>query len=576
MKTPFKIYLTAILISFFSSFISSDIAFCQPQAPDSTKAGVVEKGMEKKEKELEVEKDDYSVELEAPKQEIGVPGEEEILVKEFRFNGNKVFKSTYIKNLTSIYLNKELSLKQLQEACKVVTDEYHKQGYFLAKAYLPPQEVMDGVVHIEIIEGQLAKILIRNNKYYKTDFIKKFFLPLRKKTLNYGRLLKTIFILNDYPDIDAKVTFVKSKTEGASDIIVDVEDSLPFHASLGYNNCGSRYVSKQRSSTNIEYGNLIFDGDKLSFGGVMGSPARTIKYVNPAYSLSINPYGTRAGFSYTFVEYDIGREFRQFDMGGKSEIYSLSLNHPLIRSRTTDFDLLGSFDYKQTADYISGEASSDDRLRILKLGASFNHIDKFKGRTYVQTTTSLGIPGFLGGLEHDDAKASRLGAGGEFIKVNLDFNRVQKLPLSSYLILRTSGQCSSDVLCTSEQFMIGGPSSVRGFPQAQHLGDYGYNLSVEARTPVPFLSNKKVPFMKKEWKEFIQLAGFIDHGKVFLKNPLAGEDKNNEITGVGAGIRLYFPGDLNVQVDWGQPIGSEKPSTGSNSILYIKANMKFL
>jgi len=567
--------LILLIVLFSLSLFLPCIGYCQPQAPDDTKAGVVERDLEKKEEELKLEKEIPFIELEIAEEELEIPEGEKIFVKEFTFIGNKLFASRYLKKLVSDYTNKGLSLKQLKEACVIITDEYHKRGYFLAKAYLPVQEIKDGVVLIEIMEGELGEIEIRGNKYYKKKFIKKHLLPLKKRAINYNQLLKSLLILNEYPDLKVRATFTKGKRKGTTDIILDVEDKLPLYVFADYNNSGSRYVSKNRSGARVEYSNLVFGGDRISLKGVTGSPIRNLKFADFDYKLPINSYGTKMGFSYTFSEFDTQREFKEFDMGGKSKIYSFNLNHPLIRNRTTNLDLSAGFDYKQIKNYLLGEVSSDDELRILKFGLNFDHIDAFKGRNYINSLLSIGIPDIMGGLKHDDPKASRLGAGGEFTKFNFGFSRIQRLPLSSYLIFKASAQAASDVLPSPEQISIGGPDSVRGYPVAEHLGDYGYNLSLELRAHPPFVANEKVPFMRKKWKEFIQLVGFVDYGKVFLKSPLAGEHKNNEITGAGIGLRVYFPGDLNISVDWGFPVGGEKPSDGSDSVVYIKASKKF-
>lgn len=180
----------AIVTLFSISLFLPDIGYCQPpQPPGAAKAGVVEKGLEEKEKELKPEKEVPVIRLEVPEEELEIPEGEKIFVKEFRFIGNEVLTSDYLKKLVSDYTNKELFLRQLQEVCAIITKEYHRLGYFLAKAYLPAQEIKEGVVLITIMEGQLGEIKVRGNKWYKKDFIKKHLLRLKKNpsiTINFS------------------------------------------------------------------------------------------------------------------------------------------------------------------------------------------------------------------------------------------------------------------------------------------------------------------------------------------------------------------------------------------------------
>jgi len=89
------------------------------------------------------------------------------------------------------------------------------------------------------------------------------------------------------------------------------------------------------------------------------------------------------------------------------------------------------------------------------------------------------------------------------------------------------------------------------------MGDYGYITSFEIRFPPP------------EWKK-LQFLAFFDYGNVYKKNPLPGEEKNEELAGAGVGLRVSLPWDLDISMDWGFPLHPEKNREDKDSLFYVK------
>jgi hemolysin activation/secretion protein len=130
-------------------------------------------------------------------------------------------------------------------------------------------------------------------------------------------------------------------------------------------------------------------------------------------------------------------------------------------------------------------------------------------------------------------------------------------------MLRASGQVSTRPLVATEEFYIGGADSVRGYPLGEFLGDDGYNVSTELRvSPLPN-------------REILQLAFFVDHGGVYIKDPPPGIKKHNHLTGAGFGFRLHLPYSISGRFDVGFPIQPAKASNGDRPTLYIQAAVRF-
>ena len=124
--------------------------------------------------------------------------------------------------------------------------------------------------------------------------------------------------------------------------------------------------------------------------------------------------------------------------------------------------------------------------------------------------------------------------------------RLQRLNKDNLLIIQADLQLTPDSLLSSEQFVIGGAQSVRGYRQNALSGDNGFRFSVEDR--ITLVRNQ-------EDRSVFQVAPFLDLGTVF-NNP----DNPNRLLGdqfiIGLGLGLLWEPitGLNIRLDYAPPI----------------------
>lgn len=521
-------------------------------------------------------------------------------VNRFLIRNNVLFSTMTLSRLVAPYEGRELTLGQVREAARKITALYQEHGYFLARAYVPAQEVRDGVVEIIVLEGTLGEVLIDGNRYYTEGFIESHFVPVKydlksfnrgRGAINYAEVERSMLLLTDNINLDAKATFRPGKEMFDTDLYLQVEDSLPISGYFDYNNFGSRYSGRNRLGMTINFGNLTKHGDVLSLRLMTGFPAGDTLYGRAGYEAPVNCFGTRAGMSFAYMDYDIGKEFKVLGMNGRTIVYTLYANHPLIRSRARNLNLEASFERKAVKNYVFSDLlMGDDTLSVLKVGASFNNTDH-SGRNYIAGYIHQGIPGFLGSLEKGDPKASRYAAGtretgGQFTKVTLDAGRIQRLNLDGlnrlaamftgddcagyderigYLILRGQGQYTGDDLVVAEQFALGGPDTVRGYPMGQYNADRGFALSAELRAPI----------LRDRFADRVQLSFFTDYGRGWLVTAIPFENKSESLSGAGLGLRVDLPWETNLRLDCAWRIGGIQPSDGHKPAVYVQLMKSF-
>ena len=487
-----------------------------------------------------------------------------VWIKSIRITGNQAIRTEEFERIVKPYTGNELDLSELKKIADLVSEEYRSRGYLLARAYIPEQEIQDGAVDIAVLEGKVGEIIVKGNKNYSADFIKRSFTRVFDDgNINHGPLEKSLLLLNENSDLKAKAILEAGKKPGTTDIVVNVEDKLPLHLALDYNNFGSKFVSRHRFGAELSLSRFLpVEGSSLSIRGVMGSDPSDLLYGRTSYVLPINSYGTRLGFSASGGDFDVGREFAELNIKGNTWGYGVSLSHPFIRTRFQSLTGEFGFESKDTKQFLLDSLSSRDRIRMLRAGLNYDRLDS-TGRNLISLDLFQGLGEAFGAMENNDPRSSRIGADNRFTKLNLNLARAHRISEWFSLILRASGQVSTASLVAGEQFSLGGADSVRGYPQGEFLGDDAYNLSAEFRVS-PLTNN-----------EIAQLAFFIDHGAVSVKKPADGQGKYHALTGAGFGVRFSLPYDFHARFDVGFPLKPAKVSSGDRPIYYIQAAVRF-
>jgi hemolysin activation/secretion protein len=107
---------------------------------------------------------------------------------------------------------------------------------------------------------------------------------------------------------------------------------------------------------------------------------------------------------------------------------------------------------------------------------------------------------------------------------------------------RVQGQITNDPLLSSEQFSAGGANSLRGYLEAERLGDYGTIGTIEFRTPS---FGKTISPAINDWR----FLTFLDGGVLWLRRPLPGEESFFKLASAGIGTRINIFDTLNAAAD---------------------------
>src|SRR5262249_7630453 len=156
----------------------------------------------------------------------------------------------------------------------------------------------------------------------------------------------------------------------------------------------------------------------------------------------------------------------------------------------------------------------------------------------------LGALGAYDPAEAANSHTSRLGASGEFNKVNLDLQRLQRLTRFTSLVLRVNAQYTPDPLVSLEQFSMGGPDSVRAYPVSAALAEKGGLATLEYVIGAPGFASRPGPG-NRAWGDILQFSLFVDYANGELNAPLTSTQVHDvALKGTGGALQLSLPGRL--------------------------------
>jgi hemolysin activation/secretion protein len=94
----------------------------------------------------------------APQKEVPVTGT--ITVNRFEVLGSTVFTKTELDQILNPFTKRPITFSELLQARSQITDLYTSRGYITSGAFIPTQNLQNGVVQIQVIEGGLEDIKV--------------------------------------------------------------------------------------------------------------------------------------------------------------------------------------------------------------------------------------------------------------------------------------------------------------------------------------------------------------------------------------------------------------------------------
>ena len=448
----------------------------------------------------------------------------------------------------------QISLADLYDIANEITLKYRNDGYILTQVIVPPQTIEDGIVRLRAVEGFINNISVQGDESKdKFGLIEQYARRIDTSggALNIETLERQLLLINDLPGVSARSVISPSRTTvGAADLLIIVERD-PFEALVGVNNHGSRFLGPVQFDTSATFNSLFGYNDQIT-ARFVGAPDAGLElaFWSLEYKQPIGSQGTTISALASLTDTDPGYTLDTFEVLGISRFASVEAEHPFIRSREKNLSGRLSFDWRKVESRNNINPTTNDTIRALRAGLRADFLDDVLGVAVntVDIEYSQGIDVF-GASEKGDANLTRAEGDPTFSKVNVQLQRLQRLANNLNLVLTGRAQLANNPLLSSEEFGLGGISTVRGYDPSEVVGDDGIAANVE------FQYNNSPIFGS-------QLFGFLDSGTVWNQDETAGDQKRDSLTSVGFGLRGEVTHGINAEFVAAQPLHRDIETQG--------------
>lgn len=466
------------------------------------------------------------------------------LLRDIQFAGNTAFNGEELKASYKSLIGTTISLDKAWAISEGITNKYRQAGYFLSRAYIPAQEIEDGVLKINIVEGFIEDVRVTaDHPLNHSSLLDKWIADIKiKHPIRTEDLENALLELNRGSGYQYRAVLLPPKLAKGLDGAADLELVETKSKGLGFaqvDNYGSKFLGVHEIRANYSQSFLPGQNTNLSF--LSSVPVKQINNASVEHSIYLMPKLSLV-LSGNYTRTAPGYSLKSQDIKGRSYGLGLGLNYQWFLHRNEELSTKIGFDRTNSKSDILSTLLSEDKVSVLRLGTHYSTYDSWLGYNDVNFTLSKGVEG-LGGSKKGDTNLSRAEATPDFTKLEIFYMRQQPLPHNLKLTYKLRGQLSTDPLYSSEEFGFGGQEFGRAYDSSDIVGDKGVSTAIE----VGYLGMRSI--YQVNMMPFL----FYDIGKVWnldKTGQIASQSGSSaggglkfysQKTGINAGIGLAFP-----------------------------------
>jgi len=470
--------------------------------------------------------------------------EEKFDVWEYRVLGSGVLARKAVEGALYEHLGPQKTIADVENARQALEMAYRNAGYSTVFVDIPEQTVDSGVVRLNVTEGKLDRLRVTGARYFSNRQV-----LARLPSLEQGQVPR-------FPDVQGELAALNRATPdrsvtpvlrpgrypGTVDVELKVTDDLPFHGSFEVNDRYTADTTELRSSLTLGYDNLWQRNHSASIQyQVAPQEPDEASVVAATYIARLERARTILAMYYVDSNSDVAA-IGTLSVLGKGNIFGVRGIRPLDSIDRYFHNVTLGIDFKDFDENI--RLSPDDGLQTAIKYVNWSANYAF-GWTFPKSTSqfSVGASWGMRGFGNDDAefeeKRFKARANYGYLTGSGEYSR--QVFGAARLVTRFAWQYANSPLISNEQFTAGGATSVRGYLEAERLGDFGAGASVELYTP---------QLVKGRRIQDLRLFGFYDAASLRVEDPLPDQDSLFRLSSAGAGLRFTGFGGLQAEVDW--------------------------
>ena len=430
-------------------------------------------------------------------------------LKQVQTDPSEILTEEEIKKITDQYTGKTVSLQDLYDMTDAINAVYEKKGYSVCKAYLPPQRIHEGMVHVGLLEGKTGNVVINGLRHTRKGYVANRIKLEPGKVANTDALTDRLQRFNATNDVQLRILVHAGEKPGTTDYEISAVEPKSNHAvSLYVDNAGYETSGRWREGIFYTMRSVTGQRDALRLS-YLRSEGTNIFGAN--YSLPVNNLGTMLDFDYGYNTTKITKgNLKSAGVKGRSYAAGLTLRHPLLVDDKRRYEVGLQFLHQNSYTDVRSYRALDDTRNTYIPYISFTHYGK---------SSVLYHKHSIAFTKYDNLNNT----GDSYAAYKLDAIYQKQLGGGQMLSARLNAQVASQSknMSSSDMFYIGGSNSVRGYEESFLSGSQGFNASLSWLVPL-------------DKKRIFNAFAFFDYGRVFgNETTQAALDQTLYSTGVG-------------------------------------------
>lgn len=573
----------SLLLTTIATLAAGSLA-SHAQVPSSVTPGGVKPQLEQRELPAAQKQPTVSVPA-LPDRPLGIDDGPTVIVKHFQLQGVDDLPQQGLSELLQQQLvahQQGFTIGQLQQTANLVTQLYRQQGYILAQAYIPQQDISDNTVVIQMLSGKLGQLSTRDSNRYSDSLLTSTFVADKNKTVNALTTENALLSINDLPGLDVAGIFRPGKNIGETELVLKVNQEIPFEFSLAADNHGVETTGRQRIFGHAKWNNPTGHGDQIIVTALQTFDPSDSVYGAIGYEIPLATPHWIAGVNFNTNDYVVAQSLSQqilLKTEGESQAASIYSRYQFHRSR--EFNLSATVDFSRKWAEVEAtdfnQQLGEDNLSVFSGVINFDSINnQQRAINNGSIAYSHGLADFAGSMASNAStlpggKGSLGGAEADFQKINLKLTRLQAIAQGHNLLVRLQAQHSDDTLSSLERFSMGGPNSVRAYPVSEYIRDKGVFTSLAWVMSAPGFSSQPA-FAGRNWGEVFRVSLFADYAAGKLNNSFGGSlNEKVEISGAGIGLELSLSENFFIRAEAAKALGGGEDSRGDDSQYWLSA-----
>lgn len=475
-----------------------------------------------------------------------------MVLRELVLRGNTVIATAQLTAVASPFIGRALADADLQALVQRLTDVYLQAGFSTSRAMLPDQDLQDGVLRVELIEGFLEKIIVNGARVLDPAYIAQrlqvgLTTPLNVALLNANLRL----LMQERGSADLSAELAPGTQAGGALLVVKVTEAARYTAGLRVANDRAPAVGGTRGALAGRAQNILGRGDQVDLAVGLASGLNDVDFhINVPWSAR----GPELSLRYfRAVSQLVEEQFEVFGAETRSSALDVGLTQTLWQDARAQlqlsFNLVGKHSEStllgQPFSFSPGVENGTADVRVARLGLQWQQ--RFsRDSLSARAVWSAGI-GALGATVHgDDLPDAQFHSG----YLSLQWLHTFGARAGS-LYARGEAQISNDGLLPLEKFSLGGVNSVRGYRRSRFVRDEAWSASLEYRVP---LVRVAIPGLSRRGTDG-QLSAvlFVDAGRAWNhgSDSLDRVDKPTTLLAAGPGLRWEIAADTHAEIMWG-------------------------